>query len=210
MPDPRNVVKRKISSQSVAHELSGLSSRRVVRSCSPQGAGNMIWTAWLQNRRMDRFLSVLSRWERKQLSAMEAGEILGCSKRQFRRYRAGEETASWRVCLELSDLFRVGFVRPNCGMFSGLASFGQNRGLVADPNGGSATEGGFGGPRVDRKGRRSGAWANAATANLARSRLAGCPWPPLGCWGGCCPSPILAAAVLECSHGDCRVRSIYP
>jgi transposase len=44
-------------------------------------------TAWLQDRRMQKFRDVLSRWERKELSAMEAGEILGCSERQFRRYR---------------------------------------------------------------------------------------------------------------------------
>jgi transposase len=44
-------------------------------------------TAWLQDRRMQKFRDVLSRWERKELSAQEAGEILGCSERQFRRYR---------------------------------------------------------------------------------------------------------------------------
>jgi transposase len=45
-------------------------------------------TTWLQDRRMQKFRDVLSRWERKELSAMEAGELLGCSERQFRRYRA--------------------------------------------------------------------------------------------------------------------------
>src|SRR5215472_8258522 len=44
-------------------------------------------TAWLQDRRMAKFRDVLSRWERKELSAQEAGEILGMSERQFRRYR---------------------------------------------------------------------------------------------------------------------------
>lgn len=44
-------------------------------------------TAWLQDRRMKKFRDVLSRWERRELSMMEAGEILGCSERQFRRYR---------------------------------------------------------------------------------------------------------------------------
>lgn len=44
-------------------------------------------TTWLQDRRMQKFLDVLSRWERRELSAMEAGELLGCSERQFRRYR---------------------------------------------------------------------------------------------------------------------------
>jgi len=44
-------------------------------------------TAWLQDRRMQKFRDVLSRWERRELSMMEAGEILGMSERQFRRYR---------------------------------------------------------------------------------------------------------------------------
>jgi transposase len=48
-------------------------------------------TTLLQDRRMRKFRDVLSRWERKQLSALEAGEILGCSERQFRRYRARYE-----------------------------------------------------------------------------------------------------------------------
>jgi transposase len=43
--------------------------------------------AWLQDRRMQKFRDVLSRWESKELSALEAGELLGCSERQFRRYR---------------------------------------------------------------------------------------------------------------------------
>jgi helix-turn-helix protein len=44
-------------------------------------------TTWLQDRRMEKFRSVLSRWESRELSAQEAGELLGCSERQFRRYR---------------------------------------------------------------------------------------------------------------------------
>jgi transposase len=40
---------------------------------------------------MQKFRDVLSRWEGKELSAMEAGELLGCSERQFRRYRARYE-----------------------------------------------------------------------------------------------------------------------
>jgi hypothetical protein len=44
-------------------------------------------TAWLQERRMTKFASVLNRWEHKELSAQEAGELLGCSERQFRRWR---------------------------------------------------------------------------------------------------------------------------
>src|SRR5258705_9826571 len=48
-------------------------------------------TTWLQDRRMQKFRDVLSRWERKELSALEAGEVLGMSERQFRRYRARYE-----------------------------------------------------------------------------------------------------------------------
>jgi hypothetical protein len=44
-------------------------------------------TAWLQDRRMQKFRDVLSRWERSELSMMEAGELLGVSERQFRRFR---------------------------------------------------------------------------------------------------------------------------
>jgi transposase len=47
----------------------------------------MIRAAWLQDRRMQKFRDVLSRWERGDLSMMEAGELLGVSERQFRRYR---------------------------------------------------------------------------------------------------------------------------
>ncbi len=42
---------------------------------------------WLQDRRMLKFRDVLSRWERRELSMLEAGELLGVSERQFRRYR---------------------------------------------------------------------------------------------------------------------------
>src|SRR5712675_1014970 len=42
---------------------------------------------WLQGRRMLKFRDGLSRWERRELSMMEAGELLGMSERQFRRYR---------------------------------------------------------------------------------------------------------------------------
>ena len=48
-------------------------------------------TEWLQDRRMQKFRDVLSRWERRELSALEAGELLGCSERQFRRYRGRYE-----------------------------------------------------------------------------------------------------------------------
>src|SRR6266540_3483388 len=42
---------------------------------------------WLQDRRMQKFRDVLSRWDRGELSMLEAGELLGMSERQFRRYR---------------------------------------------------------------------------------------------------------------------------
>ena len=48
-------------------------------------------TRWLQDRRMQKFRDVLSRWEARSLSALEAAEILGCSERQFRRYRVRYE-----------------------------------------------------------------------------------------------------------------------
>src|SRR5437667_6149125 len=63
----------------LAHELSGF--------LSPRGGGSMNRTTWLQDRRMKKFRDVLSRWERKELSGLEAGELLGVSERQFRRYR---------------------------------------------------------------------------------------------------------------------------
>ena len=44
-------------------------------------------TGWLQDRRMKKFLDVLGRYHGRKLSALEAGEILGCSERQFRRWR---------------------------------------------------------------------------------------------------------------------------
>ena len=36
---------------------------------------------------MAKFADVLRRWEHRELSAQEAGELLGCSERQFRRWR---------------------------------------------------------------------------------------------------------------------------
>ena len=42
---------------------------------------------WLQDRRMRKFRDVLSRWDRRELSMMEAAEVLGMSEGQFRRYR---------------------------------------------------------------------------------------------------------------------------
>src|SRR3954471_24627544 len=42
---------------------------------------------WLQDRPIRKLWDVLSRWERRELSMLEAGELLGMSERQFRRYR---------------------------------------------------------------------------------------------------------------------------
>ncbi len=44
-------------------------------------------TSWLQERRMEKFIDVLSRYEEKRLSGHDAAEILGMSERTFRRYR---------------------------------------------------------------------------------------------------------------------------
>jgi transposase len=49
--------------------------------------GQMNRATWLQGRRMQKFRDVLSRWQAGGLSMMEAGELLGMSERQFRRYR---------------------------------------------------------------------------------------------------------------------------
>src|ERR1700727_3100106 len=53
----------------------------------PMIGGAMNRAAWLQDRRMQKFRDVLSGWERGGLSMGEAGELLGMSERQFRRYR---------------------------------------------------------------------------------------------------------------------------
>ena len=44
-------------------------------------------TTLLQDRRMEKFEDLLRRWHDGDLSGAEAGEMLGCSERQFRRYR---------------------------------------------------------------------------------------------------------------------------
>jgi hypothetical protein len=40
---------------------------------------------------MTKFCDLLSRWTRKELSALDARQILGCSDRQFRHYRGRYE-----------------------------------------------------------------------------------------------------------------------
>ena len=44
-------------------------------------------TAWLQERRMEKFQDVLGRFAARRLSARDAAELLGMSERSFRRYR---------------------------------------------------------------------------------------------------------------------------
>ncbi|MBM3584327.1 MAG: helix-turn-helix domain-containing protein [Alphaproteobacteria bacterium] len=44
-------------------------------------------TTLLQDRRMEKIEDVLGRYLRRELSGLEAGELLGVSERQFRRYR---------------------------------------------------------------------------------------------------------------------------
>jgi hypothetical protein len=48
-------------------------------------------TTVLQDRRMEKFEDVLRRWGCRELSGAEAGEMLGCSERQFRRWRRRHE-----------------------------------------------------------------------------------------------------------------------
>src|SRR6516165_4669657 len=56
--------------------------------------------AWLQDRRMQKFSDVLSRWESGDLSMMEAGELLGMSERLFRRYRGGYDEAGLECLID--------------------------------------------------------------------------------------------------------------
>jgi hypothetical protein len=45
---------------------------------------------------MQKFRDILSRWERGDLSMMEAGELLGVSERQFRRIGTGTRKTALR------------------------------------------------------------------------------------------------------------------
>src|SRR2546421_13084902 len=74
-------------------------------------------TTWLQDRRMQKFRDVLSRWERRELSMMEASELLGMSERQFRRYRERfEEEGEAGV---IDRRFGKGFPKRNRGAGGG-------------------------------------------------------------------------------------------
>jgi hypothetical protein len=48
------------------------------------------------DRRMQKFLDVLSRWESRGLSMLQAGELLWMSERQFRRYRDRYAEEGWQ------------------------------------------------------------------------------------------------------------------
>jgi hypothetical protein len=52
----------------------------------------------VQDRRMKKFLDVLSRFERRDLTGLEAAELLGMSERRFRRYRQRRESEAKRAC----------------------------------------------------------------------------------------------------------------
>jgi transposase len=79
-------------------------------------------TTWLQERRMKKFADVLTRWEHKELSAQEAGEILGCSERQFRRWRRRyEEEGEARALparFESRRIHKSAGVGESCGIDS--------------------------------------------------------------------------------------------
>ena len=75
--------------------------------------------AWLQDRRMQKFRDVLSRWERGDLSMLDAGELLGMSERQFRRYRDRYEEEGLDGLVDRADVPRglcvTGFGCAGCG-----------------------------------------------------------------------------------------------
>ena len=83
-------------------------------------------TAWLQDRRMQKFRDVLSRWERGDLSMMEAGELLGMSERQFRRYRDQYEESGLEGLVDR----RLGKLSPKRAP---LADLGRMLGLYRGP-----------------------------------------------------------------------------
>jgi hypothetical protein len=77
-------------------------------------------TAWLQDRRMEKFCDAWSRWKARELSAQEAGEILGCSERQFRPlpqalrggrpHRSVRQTIRQGVCLARAHSITAGAI----------------------------------------------------------------------------------------------------
>jgi len=70
-----------------------------------------------QDRRMEKFCDVLSRWTRRELSALDASQILGCSERQLRRYRRRYEDEGvaglFDKRLGTGALWRAGRCRPD-------------------------------------------------------------------------------------------------
>ena len=53
----------------------------------------MDWTGMLQERRLETFEDILCRWQDRQLTYTQAGELSGVGGRSFRRYcrRFGED-----------------------------------------------------------------------------------------------------------------------
>jgi len=82
-------------------------------------------TAWLQDRRMNKFVDVLSRFERRDLSTLDASELLGCSERQFlrcrRRYedegldRLPDKRSAKRVSADVVDWMPEAFRTDHAG-----------------------------------------------------------------------------------------------
>ena len=67
---------------------------------------------------MQKFRDVLTRWERGSLSMMEAGELLGMSERQFRRYRNRYEEDGLEGLIDR----RVGKPSPQSGRGAGASN----------------------------------------------------------------------------------------
>ena len=67
---------------------------------------------------MQKFRDVLSRWERGDLSMLEAGELLGVSERQFRRYRDRYEEDGLEGLIDR----RLGKPSPQAGAGAGSAA----------------------------------------------------------------------------------------
>src|ERR1041384_5958714 len=83
-------------------------------------------TAWLQGRRMQKFRDVLSRWNGGDLSMMEAGELLGMSERQFRRYRDRYEEAGEAGLLD-RRLGKISTRRGAAGAIEGMLELYRHR-----------------------------------------------------------------------------------
>jgi len=88
--------------------------------------------AWLQDRRMQKFRDVLSRWEQGGWSMADAGEVLGMSERQFRRYR----DRGLPVALIVDDFLRLAprcKLSPSASRIHGSCSSGAMSNLLDNP-----------------------------------------------------------------------------